>query len=130
MVARTAAPGEYVHVSHGQQAHDPVEEPSVDTWGSFPSDSEYADFRVIIERPRSEAGVPILNRGWDILYEKHDGSAGYNVWADDLAEVAWFFRDVGQIDPKELKDLPAWVSPGKFAGVVWDDGARDKRDRH
>jgi hypothetical protein len=90
--------------------------PRPNVTATFPSTSEFADFELRIERPRDERGEEVLDRGWDILYEKRDGSAGYNHWADDWNEVLLYFE---QGEPTH--EAPAWVMVGKFKDAIFPE---------
>lgn len=83
---------------------------------TFPASSEYADFILHIERPIDENGQEVLNRGWDLLVEREDGTASYNHWADDWEEVLLYF-----VDEPPQEDVPAWIAVGLFRDAIFPD---------
>ena len=91
--------------------------PRANVTATFPRSSEFADFELRIERPRDElGGEEVLDRGWDILLERTDGSAGYNEWADGWDEVLLFFT---REEPSQ--EAPPWVWVGKFRDAIFPD---------
>jgi hypothetical protein len=88
--------------------------PRADVDAVFPASSPYSGFVLRIVRPKDARGEDVLDRGWDILYEKLDGSIGYNCWADDWDEVLLFFAT----EPL-YRDVPAWVTIGQFKDAIF-----------
>lgn len=89
-------------------------QPRAGVTARFPPSSQFADFVLRIERPLDEQGREVSDRGWDILYEKEDGSVGYNHWADNWDEVLLYFADQESSGP-----APPWVEVGKFKDAIF-----------